>query len=200
MTLKLLLLARRHPVPPSKQNVPCSYMTSLVRYYCYQIPYNLNKYPEWSYPQIRGLDKLEIWTMGLLMKKNCYLFWEPLSWSVLALECAFIVAKVSAFKVARLSWNENLHACKTPWWMPRAHYKRGHLRWLVLVTKDKELKVIIDRSWLPVDPGAGPGQSGLLTSFLVLGMYTLPTIPTVGAISQTLTGETSVVFEPSGLC
>lgn len=67
--------------------------------------------------------------------------------------------------------------------MPRAHYKRGgHLRWLELVTKDKELQEIIDRSWLPVDPGAEPGQSGLLISFLVLGMYTLPTIPTVGAI------------------
>ena len=67
--------------------------------------------------------------------------------------------------------------------MPRAHYKiGGHLRGLELVTKDKDSKEIIDRSWLPVDRGAGPGQSGLLTSFLVLGMYILPTIPTVVAI------------------
>lgn len=44
------------------------------------------------------------------------------------------------------------------------------------------MEKIIERTRLSGDPGAGPGQSEAPYPAPVLGMYILPTVPTVGAI------------------
>ena len=61
------------------------------------------------------------------------------------------------------------------------------------------LEEVTKMTWPPVDPWAGPGQSEAPHSLPVLGIYTLLTAPTVGAIPRTEPGESKVLLRPSGL-
>lgn len=108
----LLLSHKEAPMPLSKQNVVCSYLMSLL--ICFIKSHeDTSKFPEWSDPQPRGLDKSMVWIMGFLVENNCHWFGELLSKPVFSLIC-------SSNAVRSLQRAVSI----TPCWLLRAHFKR----------------------------------------------------------------------------
>lgn len=58
---------------------------------------------------------------------------------------------------------------------------------------------VIKRTWTWIDPPAGLGNQRLLSPSLVLGIYTLPTVPLGRDVSRTQPWESQLVLGPGGL-
>ena len=115
-----------------------------------------NTIPRDLTPRLWDFNKSTVGSWCSWWKKNSYLFWELLSWSVFSLVCASIAAMASASSAARPPsnelppgyWNPLLVTHSTLW-------RQDSYRVVRASHKGGPLEEVIERSWLPTDPSRG---------------------------------------------